>query len=224
MKTLAVVIPAHNEAYTIGGIIKDCLKYTPTVIVVDDGSRDTTALISRYCGAEVYCHPKNYGYGATIRTGLAIAKEFDYVVTIDADLQHNPDEIPHLINKIEQGYDVVIGSRFYKHNGLKIPKYRRFGVWLITETYNFGHEPITDAQSGFRAFSKRFVNSVKLEENGFGSTIEILVKARKQGFKITEVPISCTYHNLEQDSHLNPFKHGFDVIMKTIEWRIREWN
>lgn len=222
-KTIAIIIPCHNEAYTIGGIVKDCLKYG-TVIVVDDGSKDTTALLARSCGAEVYCHPKNYGYGTAIKTGFTVTKNFDIVVTIDGDNQHNADEMPRLINAIGDGYDVVIGSRFLKSNQIKIPAYRRFGIWVINLAYNFGHKSITDSQSGFRAYSRKFLDSIELKENGFGSIIEILVKARKKGFIIIEVPISCTYHNLEQDSHLNPFRHGFDVIMKAIWWRLRERN
>ncbi len=222
MKSIAIVIPAHNEAYTIGGIVKDCLKYG-TVVVIDDGSMDTTALLAKSCGAEVYCHPKNYGYGAALKTGFAVTKKFDIVVTIDGDLQHNPDDMPRLISAAQE-YDVVIGSRFLELGKLLIPRYRKFGIQLINLAYNFGHKSITDSQSGFRAFSRKFLDSVELKENGFGSTIEILVKARKKGFKIIEVPISCTYHNLEQDSHMNPLKHGLDVIMKAVFWRLKELN
>ena len=156
-------------------------------------------------------------------SGLSITRDADIVVVLDADLQHDPDEIPKLIEPIQKGLaDVVIGSRFLLPH--KIPTYRKFGIWVITLAYNFGHKPITDAQSGFRAYSRKFLDSIKLEDNGFAHSTEILIKARKQYFRIVEVPISCIYHNLEQDSHSNPIKHGLSVLLKTIYWRIREWN
>lgn len=223
-KTIAVIIPCHNESPTISEIIKKCLKYTPSVFVIDDGSTDTTAILSRSVGAEVYCHPKNYGYGAAIKTGFAATKNFDIVVTIDGDNQHDANDMPNLINAISDGYDVVIGSRFMKGQSIKIPAYRRFGIWLITLAYNFGHKSITDSQSGFRAYSKKFTNYMTVQEDGFGSVTELLVKARKYNYKIVEVPISCDYHNLAQDSHMNPFEHGLKVIMSVLKWRLREMN
>lgn len=224
---IAVVILAYNEASHIGEIIIKCLKYTPSVVVVDDGSTDTTAILARSNGAEVYCHPKNMGVGAALRTGFAVTKNFDTVITIDGDGQHNADDIPKLIQASKYA-DVVIGSRFI--NGIKIPMYRRFGIWMITLAYNLGHKPITDSQSGLRAYSRKLFDNILvgeyglIEENGFGFLTEILVKARKQGFKITEVPVSCLYRNLGQDSSMNPIRHGVIALLKTLEWRIREWN
>jgi glycosyltransferase involved in cell wall biosynthesis len=218
---IAVIIPAHNEAPHISEVIKKCLKYTKSVFVIDDGSTDTTAILSRSSGAEVYCHPKNMGVGAALKTGFAVTKNFDTVITIDGDGQHNADDMPKLI-QASKYVDAVIGSRFI--DGIKIPVYRRFGIWVITLAYNFGHKPITDSQSGFRAYSRKFLDSLQFTENGFGSITEILIKARKQGFKIAEVPISCSYRSLSQDSHMNPIRHGLSALWKTIYWRLREWN
>ena len=220
---IAIVIPCHNEAEYIGGVINKAVKYGK-VFVIDDGSTDTTAILSRSMGAEVYCLPKNMGAGAASRVGFAATKNFDVIVTLDGDAQHDPDEMPRLINAIRDGYDVVIGSRFLSKNQIKMPIYRRFGNWLITLAFNFGHTPIKDSQSGFRAFTRKALDQLGYKENGFGFATEMIIKARKQGLKICEVPISCSYHNLAQDSHMNPFSHGFGVIVKTLEWRIREWN
>jgi glycosyltransferase involved in cell wall biosynthesis len=218
---IAVIIPAHNEAPHISEVIKKCLKYTKSVFVIDDGSTDTTAILSRSSGAEVYCHPKNMGVGAALKTGFAVTKKFDTVITIDGDGQHDADDMPKLIQASKYA-DIVIGSRFI--DGIKIPKYRRFGIWVITLAYNFGHKPITDSQSGFRAYSRKFLDKVQFIEDGFGSVTEILINARKQGFKIAEVPISCSYRSLSQDSHMNPIKHGLAALWKTIYWRGRERN
>jgi glycosyltransferase involved in cell wall biosynthesis len=218
--SIAIIIPVHNEAPHIAEVIRKAKKYG-TVFVIDDGSTDTTAILARSSGAEVYCHPNNLGVGAALRTGFAVAKKFDIVVTADGDGQHDLDDMPKLLNAIK-GADVVIGSRFLK--GIKIPPYRRLGIWVITFAYNFGHKTITDSQSGFRAYSRKFLDSVELEENGFGSITEILIKARKMGFKIAEVPISCSYRSLGQDSHMNPLRHGLLALWKTIYWRIKECN
>jgi glycosyltransferase involved in cell wall biosynthesis len=218
---IAVIIPAHNEAPHISEVIKKCLKYTKSVFVIDDGSTDTTALLSRSSGAEVYCHPKNLGVGAALKTGFAVTKKFDTVITIDGDGQHNADDMPKLIQASKYA-GIVVGSRFI--NGIKIPKYRRFGIWVITLAYNFGHKPMTDSQSGFRAYDREFLDSILIQENGFGSITEILIKARKSDFRIVEVPISCSYRSLSQDSHMNPIRHGLVALWKTIYWRLKEMN
>jgi glycosyltransferase involved in cell wall biosynthesis len=219
----AIIIPCHNEALYIADVVKKAKKYG-TVIVADDGSTDATAIEARHSGAEVYCLPKNMGAGAASRVGFAASKNFDIIVTLDGDAQHDPDDMPRLLNAIKDGYDVVIGSRFLSSKQIKMPIYRRFGNWLITLSFNFGHKPIKDSQSGFRAFTRKALDKLDYKENGFGFATEMIIKARKQGLRICEVPISCSYHNLAQDSHMNPFSHGFGVIVKTVEWRIREKN
>lgn len=222
--TKCVVIPAHNEDRTVGKVVFDSLKHANRVIVVDDGSTDDTVDVARDNGAKVIELGKNYGYGFAITTGFNVAKEiYDIVVTIDADGQHNPSEIPILLEPIvKDEADIVIGSRFLQD--IKIPFYRRFGIWLITLAFNLGKSNITDSQSGFRAFKSDVLRELNIEETGFGQTTEIMIKARKHGYRIKEVPISCSYRNLKEDSHMNPLRHGFDVIWATIKWRVKECN
>lgn len=218
------MIPAHNEERTVGKVVFEALKHVNRVIVVDDGSTDDTADVARDNGAKVQELGKNYGYGYAITSGFNIGKALcDIVVTLDADGQHDAREIPKLIEPlIKDEADIVIGSRFLQD--IKIPIYRRFGIWMITTVFNFGRSNITDSQSGFRVFKSDVLRELDIQESGFGQTTEIMIKARKHGYRIKEVPVSCSYRNLQEDSHMNPLRHGLDVIWATIKWRVKERN
>jgi glycosyltransferase involved in cell wall biosynthesis len=218
-----VAIPCLNEERFISDIVLKSKKYSDEVIVVDDGSTDNTSSVAKNAGAEVLRHESRQGPGAAIRSGFqaAIAENVDILVTIDGDGQHNPEEIPVLIQTmISENADLVIGSRFLVHP-CEIKFYRRFGIDIINFAYNIGSKvKITDSQSGFRAYSKKFLQTVKINENNFGFSVETLVKARNQGLIIKEAPISCIYH--DQGSSLNPVAHGFHVTWSVFKFRFRE--
>lgn len=222
MKTVAV-IPCFNEEKFIGDIVSRVKKYVDAVIVVDDGSSDDTSLIAQDAGAQVVKHLKSKGAGAATRTGIEHAKELnaDVVVTLDGDGQHKPEEIPILLEAISsRNADIVIGSRFNR-KGYRIPKYRKIGIDIINWLLNvFSNLKIDDAQSGFRAYNKRFINLISIEENGFGFSVEVLIKARAKNLTIFPVPISCIYH--EDGSTLNPVIHGITVALKVVKYRILE--
>jgi len=105
----------------------------------------------------------------------------------------------------------------------EMPRYRKFGNNVITWLYNFGHSfKVSDTQSCFRAYNKKFLERINIEERGFGFSTEVLVKARSEGFKIVETPISCVYHDVyAHDSSMSPIKHGLNVALMTIKWRIK---
>jgi glycosyltransferase involved in cell wall biosynthesis len=217
-KSIAVVIPAHNEALVIGKLISSCLKYTNCVLVVDDFSTDGTASIALESGAGVYAHTRNWGYGGAIMSGLSLTRNSDIVVTLDGDGQHDPNVIPEIVAPILKGdADVVIGSRFIKGYG-------NLNAMLVALSFNLGHKLISDPQSGYRAYSQEFLNNLILKDNGFGITAEILVKARKMGYRIVEVPISCDGNNLKMDNHMDIFRGGAGIIAKTISWRLKVGN
>ncbi len=214
-------IPCLDEEQYIGNIVAEALKHVDKVFVIDDGSSDSTADVARSAGAEVISHATRRGAGAATRSGFeaAIKLGADIVVTLDGDGQHNAAEIPLLLQPLLQGNaDLIIGSRFINHK-TNIPAYRKLGVDFITWMYNLGSKvKVTDAQSGFRAHSRKLLESVAITHDDFSFSVEVLVKARKKGFRIEEVPISCLYH--DQGSTSDPLTHGFSVVMAVIGIRL----
>ena len=219
MKIVAV-IPCLNEARFISDVVLKTIKHVDRVIVIDDGSKDSTALLARDAGAEVISHTFNQGAGAATRTGFVAAIKYgaDIVVTLDGDGQHNPDEIPLIVEPVLDGKaDLVIGSRFLAE--AKVSFYRKFGIDVITFLYNAGQRAkINDAQSGFRAYSRKAVDCIDITYPGFGFSIETLVQVRKYGLTICEAPVTCIYH--DSSSTENPVTHGLGVAWSVIWLRL----
>jgi glycosyltransferase involved in cell wall biosynthesis len=221
MKIIAV-IPCLNEEHFISDVVFETIKHVDKVIVIDDGSKDATARLARDAGAEVISHPSSQGAGAATRTGFEAALKYgaDIVVTLDGDGQHDPTEIPLLIKPMVDGKaDLVIGSRFLVE--AKVFLYRKFGIDVITWLYNTGHrDKISDAQSGFRAYSRKAIEYIDITYPGFGFSIETLVQARKYGLTICEVPVACIYHDSGSTEH--PVTHGLGVAWAVLKIRIDE--
>ena len=214
-----VCIPAFNEEKIIGEIIKKSLKHADKVIVCDDGSKDNTAKVAKENGAQVIVHNKNQGYGAAIITLFDAARRenADIMVTLDGDGQHDPDQIPALVDALkEHNLDVVIGSRFLD-SSTKSSGYRKQGIKIITSASNFGTDfKVSDAQSGFRAYSKQAIDSIHPTETGMSVSTEILLKISNKGLSLAEVPISVSYG--EDTSTQNPVPHGIKVLMDTLKF------
>jgi glycosyltransferase involved in cell wall biosynthesis len=208
---IVVAMPAYNEDKYIGTLVLKARKYADEVIVIDDGSTDGTAEISGLAGAAVIRHPQNRGKGAAIQSILeALQKKIpDVLVLLDADSQHDPDEIPRLIKPVLAGYDLVVGSR--KFTRQNIPFYRRVGQKVLLSFMRvLTRNKITDSESGFRALSRKAVAELELSQNGFAIESEMLAVAEEKGLKVTEVPISVKY--TEDGSTLNPVRHGLGVL------------
>jgi len=228
-KTYVVVgIPAFNEERTIGRIVLEAQKFANKVVVCDDGSTDYTAKIAQSLGADIVRHNKNGGYGASIKSLFERAHELsaDVFVTLDADGQHSPKEIPVVIKPIIDGEaDVVIGSRFVNKTGTsEMPLYRQIGAKLITKMVNgSAKNGVTDSQSGFRAYSHQALDRLNFFESGMGASVEILLRASKTDLRIVEVPSTCKYNTSNGDtSSEDPVSHGLGVMWSLIRLVVEE--
>lgn len=215
-------IPAYNEEKTIAKVVLLVQKQVDAIVVCDDGSEDLTADIAQSLGATVIRHGKNLGYGAAIQSLFrkAMEKDADVIITLDADGQHYPEEIPRLTQPILDGEaDIVIGSRFLgEHNN--VPAYRRFGIKLITKLSNRSRN-FSDSQCGFRAYSKKALENLNLNENGMGISAEILLETVKRGLRVVEVPVYVRYKGLDTSTH-NSLRHGTNVMMSIVRMVVEE--
>jgi len=208
---IVAAIPAFNEEATIAMMVIGSSRHVDEVLVCDDGSSDMTGEIAERLGAEVVRHERNLGKGAAIRSLFDFSKRLgaDIVVTLDADGQHDPDEIPKLLEPILSGKaDIVIGSRSLK--GSEMPRYRSIGRRALDQaTVAAGHVKVADTQSGFRAYSKEAVESLEVTEFGIGVDSEILMKA--EGLRLAEVPVGCKYRGVKGSTY-NPVTHALSVL------------
>jgi glycosyltransferase involved in cell wall biosynthesis len=215
---VTAVIPAYNEEKTIGSVVLGTRQYALRVIVVDDGSNDKTAEIARLAGAQVLIHPQNMGKGSALKTGFQAAKDADIIVTLDSDGQHQPREIPLLLEPIIAGEaDVVNGSRYLKGDENDTPTYRRVGQTVLDTATNISGElEVTDSQSGFRAFAGHTLPVFRFHSNGYTIESEMLIEAAKAGLRIKEVGISTNYSEDNQHKK-NPLSHGLSVLVHLLQ-------
>lgn len=203
---LLVLIPALNAERSIGKVVRDCKTVQSDILVVDDGSADRTPEVARQAGAEVVSHAENRGKGAALKTGFAYALEhgFDAVVTLDADGQHLPSEIPKfLAAHAETGADLIIGGRAHLF-GQMLPRRRfanRFSAWSIAYA---SKTKVTDSQSGFRFYSANLLRGIRLRTDGFDMESEVIVHAGCRGFKVITIPIDLGFVDGQSTSHYRP--------------------
>lgn len=219
-----VLIPAYNAGEHVGSVVRKVLELKAGLeaVVVDDGSSDGTARISRDAGAHVISHPRNLGKGAALRTGFGhfLASDREAVVTLDADGQHSPDEIPILIERWRRtGADIIIGTR--RRDVAKMPPLR-----IVTNTLSSllvslaAGNYIQDSQSGFRLLSRRVIENVRTTSAGYGAESEILIKAAARGFAVDSAPVSTIYGN--EKSHVHPLGQPLrflGLMVKSVFWR-----
>lgn len=186
------IIPALNEEKSIANIIQKTKKYVNQVLVVDDHCTDDTGRTARLHGAIVICNSENKGVGAAMKTGISYAKKLEpnIVVTIDADEQHRPEDIPRLLEPIISGKaDFVLGSRFLNGQPTNMSQIKKEGNRLITSMTSFlAGRKLTDTQTGFRAFNRKVLLSLELVSD-FTYTQEMILVLCHKGFRCVEVPV-----------------------------------
>jgi len=224
---IVACIPAYNEEKYIAKVILQAKPYVDEIIVCNDGSTDMTEEIAKALGATVINHPENMGKGAAIKALFkeALKHEPDIIVCLDADGQHDPSEIPKLIQPILNGEaEMVIGSRYLGEIRTEIPFYRRIGLAIINYlTRKTSKQPIRDTQSGFRAFTASTITHIQdFESNGYGVESEQLAIATKKGIRIKEVPINIKYKGLEKTSKKQPVAHAGEILSLILRLIVEE--
>lgn len=211
-RLIIAVVPAYNEERFIGSVILRAQKLVDKIIVVDDGSTDATAEIAQAAGAVVMQHEQNRGKGVALNTGFQYARQLapELVITFDADGQHVPEEIGRLSAPILNGSaDIVVGSRYLGKTS-QVPRHRIWGHHFFNiMTGQVSGVPLTDSQSGFRAFSKRALEAIHFKSNGFSVECEMQFLASEQNLHVVEVPITIHYFDKPKRSVM---VHGLTVL------------
>jgi glycosyltransferase involved in cell wall biosynthesis len=202
------LIPALNAEGSIGGVIRAALPHVAKVLVIDDGSSDRTGEVAQKAGAMVLRHEVNRGKGAALKTGFrwVVENGLDGVITLDADGQHLPEEIPKFVAcHRESKADLIIGGRARLFGGM-LPRRRlanEFSAWTISFAAGV---KVTDSQSGFRFYSMPLLRNVQLRTDGFDMESEVIVRAGRHGFKIVTIPIDLGFIDGQSTSYYRPLK------------------
>jgi glycosyltransferase involved in cell wall biosynthesis len=203
---ICALIPAYNAQETIGPVLKKIEPLKIDTIVINDGSSDDTKKVASENGALLLDHPLNLGKGAALRTGFqyVLQRNYEVVITLDADGQHDPSEIPSLL-KIFQSVnpDILIASRASGFGGMTFLRrfWNRLGVKAVARLC---HSDITDSQSGFRLIRAEVLREIRLSSSRFETELEFLIKACKKGFSVLSVPIITQKVDGTGSSHFRP--------------------
>ena len=228
-QNIALLIPAYNEAKHIEKIIKGCAFYGLDMIVVDDGSIDQTAIIveelkkNKNYSLSFLKHTKNRGKGAALDTGFrqALKKNYQGVITLDGDAQHDVKEIKKFLQMVEKEKpDLIIGSRFQDHQGMPLLRLATnyFTSWIISK---LAGQKVEDVQSGFRYISKNIIKNIELKTKNFETEPELILKACWLKYRVKNLSISTIYYK-GFVSEVNKFTDTikfFKLISKSLIWK-----
>ncbi len=208
---IAALIPAFREERHIAEVVQRALRQIGTVLVVDDGSPDETARLAREAGAEVIVHAQNAGKGAAIKTGFKALYErgFDYVVILDGDGQHLPEEIERFVAAANGGWELYVGNRMHETDGMPLVRKltNRFMSWGISHICG---QWIPDTQCGFRMIHRSLVPHLFCESNAYDYETEMLLIAARKGSRIGNVPVTTVYG--DEVSKIHPLRDGWRFL------------
>lgn len=215
------MIPAYNEEKTLEEVLRRTKKHVSEVIVVDDGSTDKTAQIAKKAGVILLQNPENRGVGYTKSRGIreATKRKADIIVTLDADLQHNPEDIPRFVKKIAGGYDFVLGTR----NISKYPfvkKFGNFGLNVLTNILCRTKFRLMDTESGYKAFGGESAAKLDLTALGYAIEAEIVYEVAKNRLKYTSIPIKSPVYRKDKGVTV---RHGFENFWFLLRKIIRDF-
>jgi glycosyltransferase involved in cell wall biosynthesis len=220
--SLSVIIPAYNEERTIGTVISktisilDALNLPYEILVVDDGSTDKTRLIASRYKVTVLSNEKNYGKGYSLRRAIQNSTG-DIIITLDSDGEHQPKEIPDLIEPLFNGTDIVTGSRFLANRRQATTKLNAIGNFMFNSIIMaLTGKIVTDSQTGFRAIKRNVLESLNLVSNGYEIETEITVKGLRNGFVFEEKPITVERRRYNF-SKLKLLSDGTKILKTIIE-------
>ena len=214
---ILVIIPAYNEADSIGGVISRVRTSAPDadIVVIDDGSTDATAAIAQEAGALVVSLPHNLGIGGAVQTGYVFAAEmgYDIAVQVDGDGQHDPSEITEIVAPLLAGQaDVVIGSRYIEDRGYITPFLRQVGIFVLASIVSLIiRQRVTDTTSGFRAVNRRVIEFCAREYPRDYPEPESVVLFRRAGFRVREIPVTMNPRYGGQSS-ITPWRSFYYMV------------
>lgn len=218
---VAGAIPAFEAGASVGDVVRRTREILTDVLVVDDGSSDGTGEAARAAGAEVVLHPVNRGKGAALVTafGTLFGRGFHAVVTLDADGQHLPEEIPRLLEAARGGADLVLGTRDHLFRDM-VPV-RRLANRLSSRAISLAAgRPLADVQTGFRLYTRRLIEATGFPESRFDAESAVVVRAARQGFTIVTVPVRLGFADGRSTSHFRPLVDSLRIARSVIRARL----
>ncbi|HEY3124729.1 MAG TPA: glycosyltransferase family 2 protein [Thermoanaerobaculia bacterium] len=214
------LVPAYQAAETVEPVVRGILLHVPRVLVVDDGSTDATAIRAAQARAQVLSLPENSGKGSAIRAGLArlLASDATHVAFVDSDGQHDPRDLPTLLQAAKEGDDFVIGSRMAQPEETPTVRYRTNEIGSRILSRMTGHE-VEDGQSGYRVISADLLRRLKLSARGYLIETEILLKAAPFVSRFRHVPVRAIYGG---PSHYRPFVDTWVISWGAVYYKVFE--